>query len=136
MPVGLSMGRAGRRQVLPVADGAELEGACESLMLLLDRRQAFYRHSGVPGGGAAATGVEGADLLSILSEEDWRRGVGFADWVSVARIACSFTALMVAATMRMYVDFCWCLHIKFPRFVKVPRFRPSIHFFFWGGVSV
>ncbi|CAM9236271.1 unnamed protein product, partial [Ectocarpus fasciculatus] len=66
--------------VLPATDGIELEGACESLVLLLDRRQAFYRHTGVPG-GAAVAGVEGADLMSVLSEEDWRRGVGFADWV-------------------------------------------------------
>lgn len=66
--------------MLPVTDGVELEGACESLLLLLDRRQAFYRHTGNPGGGAGA-GVEGADLLSVMSEEDWRRGVGFADWV-------------------------------------------------------
>lgn len=77
-----------RRQVLPVADGSELEGVCESLMLLLDKRQAFYRHTGVPGGGAAAAGVEGAELLSVLSEEDWRRGVGFADWVGVVACVC------------------------------------------------
>ncbi|CAM9294212.1 unnamed protein product [Scytosiphon promiscuus] len=73
-------------KVLPVTDGPELEGACESLLLLLDRRQAFYRHLAVPAGGAVpglpgAQGMEGADLLSVLSEEDWRRGVGFADWV-------------------------------------------------------
>lgn len=69
--------------MLPVTDGPELGGACESLLLLLDRRQAFYRHLAVPAGGATAgVGVEGAELLSVLSEEDWRRGVGFADWVS------------------------------------------------------
>lgn len=71
--------------MLPVTDGTELEGVCESLTLLLDRRQAFYRHTGVPGGGAAA-GVEGAELLAVLSEEDWRRGVGFADWVGIRSI--------------------------------------------------
>lgn len=77
--------------MLPVTDGVELEGACESLLLLLDRRQAFYRHTGGPGGGAAAAGVEGADLLSVLTEEDWRRGVGFADWVGLGLGAKSFT---------------------------------------------
>lgn len=66
-------------QVLPVTDGAELEGACESLALLFDKRQAFYRHTGVS--GLAIAGVEGPELLSVLSEEDWRAGVGFADWV-------------------------------------------------------
>lgn len=71
-------------QVLPVTDGVELEGACEALALLLDRRQAFYRHAGAAGTASASdTGVEGAELLSFLSEEDWRAGVGFADWVGV-----------------------------------------------------
>lgn len=87
-------------QVLPVTDGVELEGACESLLLLLDRRQPFYRHTGGPGSGGVA-GVEGADLLSVLSEEDWRRGVGFADWVSFGgkRLLMSFVVVVVAAVV-------------------------------------
>ena len=71
------------RQILVVTDGKELEGACEALAILFDKRRAFYRHAGVPGGSVAAGGggAEGAELLSVLSEEDWRAGVGFADWV-------------------------------------------------------
>lgn len=69
--------------MLSVTDGKELEGASEALGILFDRRRAFYRHTGVPGAmvSAGVGGVEGAELLSVLSEEDWRAGVGFADWV-------------------------------------------------------
>ncbi|CAN0524286.1 unnamed protein product, partial [Laminaria digitata] len=48
-------------KVLPVTDGKEMEGASEALGILFDKRRAFYRHTGVPGGSAAAGagGVEG-----------------------------------------------------------------------------
>lgn len=64
----------------------ELEGVCEALSLLLDKKQAFYRHSvsRTAGAGSVIPGVEGTELLSMLSEEDWRARVGFADWVSAA----------------------------------------------------
>lgn len=69
--------------MLPITDGPELEGATDCLAQLLDRRQPFYRRNAVPGaaGTTAISGVEGAELLSVLSEEDWRAAVGFADWV-------------------------------------------------------
>lgn len=57
---------------------------CEALSLLFDKKQAFYRHSvsRTVGAGSVIPGVEGTELLSMLSEEDWRARVGFADWVS------------------------------------------------------
>ena len=66
-----------------MTDGAELEGACESLVLLFDKRQNFYRQAGTRAacGSSAIAGAEGAELLSFLSEEEWRAKVGFADWV-------------------------------------------------------
>lgn len=113
-------------QVLPVTDGAELEGACESLVLLLDKRQAFYRHTGAPGsaaaGGAAsasAAGTEGEDPLSLLTEEDWRAGVGFADWVGVYMLfVCVFMIFAKVSCLYVYVSMifanisclCVCVH--------------------------
>lgn len=118
------MGQHDRRQVLPVADGSELEGLCESLMLLLDRRQAFYRHTGVPGGGAAAAaaGVEGAELLAMLSEEDWRRGVGFADWVG--KVMCMYMCVEVLACLLFLgvSSYCCCL-VCYCRFLFSPFSR-------------
>lgn len=93
-------------QVLPVTDGVELEGGCEALALLLDRRQAFYRHAGVAGTASASdTGVEGAELLSFLSEEDWRAGVGFADWVGV-RLHLMFNPCVCVSMVSAKVYFC------------------------------
>lgn len=75
--------------MLPVTDAAELEGTCESLALLFDRRQVFYRHTGMAGAATAAAiaGARGAELLSVVSEEEWRAHVGFADWVRVSSTA-------------------------------------------------
>lgn len=68
--------------MLPTADGPELESACEILSYLFDRRRPFYRHTG-NAASATMSGVEGSELLSMVSEEEWRAGVGFADWVGM-----------------------------------------------------
>ena len=52
---------------------------------------------------ACVIGAEGAEILPVLSEEDWRAGVGFADWVGLDVGAFSLVCVGLGALWVVWV---------------------------------